>query len=107
MSTSEYLAVDREQAGAVVSDSPLRPARPRAAAAPASVLTRDFLTWVANGPRCYAEAMEAWRSSCPRFTIWEDALSDGLVRLEGAGGRAMSDTRVVLTGRGRAVLDEA
>jgi hypothetical protein len=51
--------------------------------------------------------MEAWRSSCPRFTIWEDALSDGLVRLEGTGGRAMSDTRVVLTGRGRAVLDEA
>lgn len=29
-------------------------------------LTRDFLLWVAGGPRTSAEAMEAWRSSCPR-----------------------------------------
>jgi hypothetical protein len=28
-------------------------------------LTRDFLAWVAREPRSYAEAMEAWRSSCP------------------------------------------
>ena len=36
-------------------------------------LTEQFLAWVADRPRTYAEAMEAWRSSCPRLSIWEDA----------------------------------
>jgi hypothetical protein len=39
-----------------------------------SPLTRGFLVWLAHMPRTYAETMEAGRSSCPRFTIWEDAL---------------------------------
>jgi hypothetical protein len=26
--------------------------------------------------------MEAWKSSCPRLTVWEDALADGLVRVD-------------------------
>jgi hypothetical protein len=67
-------------------------------------LTRDFLAWVASRPRSYAEAMEAWRTSCPRFPIWEDALGDGLVRVE-RSGTTMSEARVVLTARGQAVLD--
>lgn len=29
--------------------------------------TRQFLLWLAAQPRTYAEAMEAWRTSCPRF----------------------------------------
>jgi hypothetical protein len=66
--------------------------------------TRDFLAWVARRPRTYAEAMEAWRSSCPRFTIWEDAIADGLIREESGGGR-LGDVRIVLTPRGRALLD--
>lgn len=69
-------------------------------------LTRDFLAWVARQPRSYAEAMEAWRSSCPRFTIWEDALADGLVRVEG-GGSTMGEATVVLTPRGRDLLASA
>lgn len=68
-------------------------------------LTREFLAWVASSPRSYAEAMEAWRTSCPRFTIWEDALGDGLVRTESGGGKTLSETQVVLTPRGRAMLD--
>ena len=68
-----------------------------------STLTEQFLTWVADRPRSYAEAMEAWRSTCPRLSIWEDALGDDLVRLEpGAGG--LSAARVVLTPRGQALL---
>ncbi len=68
-----------------------------------STLTEQFLAWVAERPRTYAEAMEAWRSTCPRLSIWEDALGDELVRLEaGAGG--LSDCRVVLTPRGQALL---
>jgi hypothetical protein len=68
-----------------------------------STLTEQFLTWVAERPRTYAEAMEAWRSTCPRLSIWEDALGDELVRLE-AGADGLSDCRVVLTPRGQALL---
>ena len=70
-----------------------------------SPLMRDFLVWLARTPRTYAETMEAWRSSCPRFTIWEDALADGLVRVESGTGTPLSLTTVVLTPRGRAALD--
>ena len=42
-------------------------------------LTLDFLTWLGPAPRPYAEVMEAWRTSCPRLTIWEDAVDGGLV----------------------------
>ena len=34
----------------------------------------DFLAWLADGPRPYGEVMEAWRTSCPRLTVWEDAI---------------------------------
>jgi hypothetical protein len=68
-------------------------------------LTRDFLAWVAAAPRSYAEAMEAWRSSCPRLTIWEDALGDGLVCVQRGSGPAFDEMLVTLTLRGRAVLD--
>jgi hypothetical protein len=68
-----------------------------------STLTEQFLAWAAERPRTYAEAMEAWRSTCPRLSIWEDALGDDLVRLE-AGAGALSDCRVVLTPRGQALL---
>jgi hypothetical protein len=68
-----------------------------------SLLTVDFLTWVASRRRTYAETMEAWRSNCPRHAVWEDALADGLVQIESAGPLQRSE--VALTPRGRAVLD--
>ena len=77
--------------------------RPRALVTEA--LTRDLLAWVASRPRTYAETMEAWRSSCPRLTIWEDALAEGLVRVEN-GGPARREI-VVLTARGMALLGSA
>jgi hypothetical protein len=67
-------------------------------------LTRDLLAWIARTPRTYAETMEAWRSTCPRLTIWEDALADGLVRVESGNGTITRET-VVLTPRGQAALD--
>ncbi len=42
-----------------------------------AALTLQFLAWVDEGPRTYGEAMEAWRSTCPRLSIWEDAVRDG------------------------------
>ena len=68
-------------------------------AAPA--LTQQFLAWIAEAPRSYADA-EAWRRSCPHLSIWEDAISEQLVRYE--GGASMRDKRLVLTARGRALL---
>jgi hypothetical protein len=48
----------------------------------ASALTVQMLEWLAERPRSYAETLEAWKTSCPRLTIWEDAVTDGLVRVE-------------------------
>ena len=48
---------------------------------PSDYLTIQFLEWLSERPRTYGDAMDAWRTSCPRFSIWEDALSAGLIRL--------------------------
>lgn len=42
-------------------------------------LILDLVEWVAAQPRPYAEVIEAWRTSCPRLTVWEDASERGLV----------------------------
>ena len=63
---------------------------------PLRYLTAQFLAWLAEAPRSYVEVMEAWRTSCPRLSVWEDATIAGFVRLEG-GERTM----VVLTDAGR------
>ncbi len=42
-------------------------------------LVLDLVEWVGQRPRPYAEVMAAWRTSCPRLTIWEDAVDLGLV----------------------------
>ena len=49
----------------------------------ADALTLQLLAWIAERPRSYAETLDAWKSSCPRLTIWEDAVAGGLVRVEG------------------------
>ena len=79
------------------------------AAAPVVVrpLTRDFLEWLAARPRTYGEVMEVWRTSCPRFSIWEDALEEGLVRLERGAGVSFDGAAVVITERGRERLSSA
>lgn len=43
-------------------------------------LMLDLVEWVAREPRPYDGAVEAWRTSCPRLTVWEDAADRGLVR---------------------------
>jgi hypothetical protein len=67
-----------------------------------SSLTLQLLAWVAEQPRSYQETMEAWRTSCPRLTIWEDAVSEGLLSVEAA--QSMKDGRVRLTESGRMLL---
>lgn len=53
-------------------------------------LIRQLLVWLDERPRTYAETMDAWRSSCPRLSTWEDALSEGLVRVH-AGTVELTD----------------
>lgn len=62
-------------------------------------LVLDLVEWVAREPRSYRDVIEAWRTSCPRLTVWEDAVDRGLVeRPAGTGGPVMA------TARGREVL---
>ncbi len=49
-------------------------------------LVLDFLEWVAKEPRSYAEVMDAWRTSCPRLPIWEDAAGHGFVACARSNG---------------------
>ena len=51
-------------------------------------LILDFLAWLEREPRTYAEVMESWRTSCPRLTVWEDAVDQGLVARRAARGEA-------------------
>jgi hypothetical protein len=70
---------------------------------PASLLMLQFLEWISSRRRTYAETMEAWQSTCPRHTVWEDAVTDGLIQLNRAD--SLPDPEVTLTPRGRAILN--
>ena len=65
----------------------------------ASLPMVQFLTWVAERPRTYQDVMEAWRSSCPRLSVWEDSVIEGYVTYVGDPANS-----IALTSLGRAVL---
>ena len=67
-------------------------------------LLRQFLRWVNAHPRTYQETMDAWRTSCPRISVWEDALIEGLVDTESDPNDPQGAVRVRLTVAGRTVL---
>jgi hypothetical protein len=49
-------------------------------------LVLDLLEWIGPDARPYAEVLEAWRTSCPRLPVWEEAHARGfLVRERGPG----------------------
>jgi hypothetical protein len=50
-------------------------------------LILDLLEWVANRERTYEETMDAWRTSCPRLSVWEDANERGLIATNYVNGR--------------------
>ena len=64
----------------------------------------DLLGWLAQGAQPYGDVMDAWRTSCPRLTVWEDALDAGLIARPYA---ALGPMRVALTPAGRKLLAEA
>lgn len=68
-----------------------------------NALVLDLVEWVAKQPRPYAEVMEAWRTSCPRLTIFEDAVDGGLIESRTAPGGGVL---VAVTAAGTAALRE-
>ena len=42
-------------------------------------LILDLLEWIGPTSRPYAEVMEAWRTSCPRLPVWEEANERGFI----------------------------
>ena len=64
-------------------------------------LVLDLLEWLAVRERSYEEVMEAWRASCPKLPVWEEANERGLVDIHDAGGSSV----VRVSAAGRAVLE--
>lgn len=46
---------------------------------PVDALILDLLEWIGPKPRAYAEVIEAWRTSCPRLPVWEEASERGFI----------------------------
>jgi D-3-phosphoglycerate dehydrogenase len=51
------------------------------------VLILDLLEWIGAGSRPYAEVMDAWRTSCPRLPVWEEATERGFIGRQDGEGR--------------------
>jgi hypothetical protein len=65
-------------------------------------LILDLLQWIAVRPRRYEDVLDAWRTSCPRLTIWEDAVDAEYVQRKSGSGM---EKMVVITDRGKEFLD--
>jgi hypothetical protein len=65
---------------------------------PNDALTLQLLEWISDGRHTYAEVLDAWHSTCPRLSIWEDACIAGLVEYD-------PDSRCVsVSAKGRLLL---
>jgi len=68
---------------------------------PVDALVMDLLEWIGPRARPYAEVIEAWRTSCPRLPVWEEANARGYIiheHLDGTG------TLISVSATGLAVL---
>jgi hypothetical protein len=49
-------------------------------------LILDLLEWLGTSPRPYDEVLDAWRTSCPRLPVWEEANARGFIERNGGSG---------------------
>jgi D-3-phosphoglycerate dehydrogenase len=70
---------------------------------PVEALILDLLEWLGPTPRPYAEVMDAWRTSCPRLPVWEEANDRGLVERRRESGSVQV---VSVSPKGRAYLEQ-
>lgn len=68
---------------------------------PVDALVLDLLEWIGHRPRPYAEVIDAWRTSCPRLPVWEEANARGLLAHSHPPGSA---AQVEVSAAGRALL---
>lgn len=61
-------------------------------------LVRDLVEWIAKEPRQYRDVIDAWRTSCPRLMVWEDAAERGFVERQNLPGQG---SYVIATEAGR------
>jgi hypothetical protein len=66
-------------------------------------LILDLLEWIGREPRSYSDVIDAWRTSCPRLTVWEDAIDRGFAMREHAPAGGVT---IALTDSGREFLRE-
>ena len=79
--------------------SPLESAVPD----PVDALILDLLEWIGPQPRAYSEVIDAWRTSCPRLPVWEEANDRGLVERQHREGL---ETVVAVTPNGLEYLEK-
>jgi D-3-phosphoglycerate dehydrogenase len=78
---------------------------------PLEALILDLLEWIGPHARPYREVMDAWRTSCPRLSVWEEATdrgfiehhrvrSEAMVSVSAVGARYLAEHRhIVFPGR--------
>ena len=69
---------------------------------PIEALILDLLEFVGSDSRPYQEVLDAWRTSCPRLPVWEEANERGLLAGRQREGRVL----ISVTSVGRALLDD-
>ena len=67
-------------------------------------LILDLLEWIGPESRPYAEVIEAWRTSCPRLPVWEEANERGLLEYRNVPDRG---THISVSAIGREHLRTA
>ncbi len=68
---------------------------------PVDALLLDMLEWIDKENRSYLDVMEAWRTSCPRLPVWEEANDRGFVTRRNKPGEGPA---IGVTPTGRAFL---
>ena len=66
-------------------------------------LVRDLVEWIAKEPRRHVEVIDAWRTSCPRLTVWEEAMERGYVTREFVPGQG---AMIAITPAGQKLLHQ-
>lgn len=70
---------------------------------PVDALVVDLLEWIGPRSRPYAEVIDAWRTSCPRLPVWEEANARGYLVREHVTGIG---TSISVSAAGLALLHE-
>lgn len=70
---------------------------------PLDALILDLLEWIGPEPRPYSEVIEAWRTSCPRLPVWEEAGARGLIEGQHRPG---AEATVSVTALGKELISK-